>query len=102
QRRRYRQPKSFRRFEIYDQLNFRCLLHGKVGWLLSLENSASVRARKAVSLGYARPITHKATGRGHIAIREDGWHRMLERHLSKLLTPAIEELAAANQKPACS
>jgi hypothetical protein len=42
-----------------NQLDLRGLLHGKVGWLLALEDSAGVDAGKAIGINKARSVAEK-------------------------------------------
>ena len=62
--------------EVDYQLDFRDLLHGKIGWFLAFENPPGLYANLAVRVAVAGAIAHQATGQGGLTPLVDRGQRM--------------------------
>src|SRR6185369_8080466 len=68
-----------RRRQVEDQLELGRLDDGHVGWLLTLEDAASIDADLAVAFQIARSIAHEAAGIDEFARAIDRRKRMTRR-----------------------
>src|SRR5262245_30695009 len=82
--------------EIDDQLHLHRLLNRQIGWLLALENAASVDANLTVRVRKAVSVAHEATSHGVLAKWVHRGHRVARGQCDKLLAPAIEERITAD------
>src|SRR5262245_26569694 len=55
------ETEQFRRFEINDQFELRRLLYRQIGWLLALEDAASVYTELAEVAGRISAVSHQTT-----------------------------------------
>ena len=64
---RHIEAQSLRGFHVDDQLEFRWLLHGQVGWFLALKNPSHIGAGEAEGSWKIGAVAHQATSFGEFA-----------------------------------
>jgi len=84
QRFRDGEAEGFDSLEVDDQLDFRDLLHGEIGWFLAFENAPGIDANLVVPIAEAAAITHQAAGQGVLTQWEDRRQLMPGRQRRKL------------------
>jgi hypothetical protein len=51
-------------FDVDDQIEFRRLLHGQIGWFLAFENAPGIDASLVAHIADAAAIADQAAGQG--------------------------------------
>src|SRR5262245_52807031 len=89
-------------FQIEDQLGLHRLLDRQIGWLLALENTASIDAALMVRVRKAVSIADQAACHDVLAKWVHRGHRVAGGQCDNLLAPAIEEWITAYDQRAGS
>src|SRR5436190_11083761 len=82
QRQRDREAERLGGLEVDYQLDFRCLLHWQVGWLLALENTTGIYASLMIGIRGTACVAHQTASYDGCARLEDRRHPVVKRQCS--------------------